>query len=111
MSNTYHFDTIPPGSARVYPAPEDPFYVTSAACRWGKSNKVRVQTRVAGDDVVVYVGDVTIPRDGVKGVFFRKDQNCWVANMYLGRQRRLYKTFDTLEEAIQQRKTWEERYP
>ena len=110
MSNTYHFNTIPPGSARVYPNPEDPFYVASAAYRWGKSNKVRVQTRVVGDDVVVYVGEVTIPREGVRGVFFRKDRNQWVANMYLGKRPRLYKTFDTHEEAIQQRKTWEEKY-
>lgn len=113
MSNTYHFNTIPPGSARVYPNPEDPFYVASAAYRWGKSNKVRVQTRITRDAVHVYVGDVTIPREGVRGVYFhrtRKGLKKYIASMYLGKRKRLYKAFLTEEEAIQQRKTWEEKY-
>lgn len=106
----YAFHTIPPGSARVYSAALDqcPTAIASNAYKWGQYNNIRVQTRIKGGCVTVYVGEAVVPREGVAGVN-REERGGWRGRFYKNGVR-YQQRFKTFEEALAYRKQLEETY-
>jgi hypothetical protein len=46
----------------------------------------------------------------VKGYYWEKDRNKWVATLYMNSQKKLFKRFDTKEEAVESRRKAEQKY-